>query len=265
MVATVGTLCYTLSVMNSSKIDQLTRRAEERMTLSRDQLHDLSHVRRVVQSVETFAVALGCDERQREALRLAAWWHDVSRTLSRRPSIIFMPFFDDILSALFLWRESIRCGVFGSVVGTATRMIFGKSIGTGKILTKILMRKKNRILTDILQDADMLDVLNIERTKNMYALVEASRMYHFSYKLMIWWFLSLQKLQLKTTIAKKQLAIVLHEFLAWIQERDMLLWHIDHFGRTWVEKNIARAKIFLHQLQSFLEPSPPLMQSHTLS
>ncbi len=258
-------LCYTLSVMNSPKTAELIRRAEARMALSRDRLHDLSHVRRVAQSVETFATALGCDERQREALQLAAWWHDVSRTLSRRPSLILMPFFDDILSALFLWRESIRCGVFGSVVGMATRMIFCKSIGTGKILTKILMRKKNRILTDILQDADMLDVLNIERTKNMYALVEMSRLYHLSYKLMIWWFLSLQKLQLKTTIAKKQLAIVLGEFLTWIEQRDVLLWHIHHFGRTWVEKNMTRAQIFLRDLQIFLEPSSLLTQSHILS
>lgn len=260
-----ATPCYTLSAMNGSKIAQLIERAEQRMTRSRDQLHELSHVRRVVRSVETFAITLGCDDRQREALRLAAWWHDVSRTLSRRPSIILMPFIDDILSALFLWRESVRCGVFGSVVGMATRMIFCKSIGTGKILTKILMRKKNRILIDILQDADMLDVLNIERTKNMYALVETSRMYHYSYKLMIWWFLSLQKLQLKTTIAKKQLAAVLREFLIWIQQRDILSWHVEHFGKTWVEKNITRAKIFLSQLQSLLESSSRLTQSHILS
>lgn len=222
--------------------------ARYKMSLSRDPIHDVSHVKRVVRLVRVLAAECDLSKSQTDALVLAAWWHDVSRTLTKRPSIVIMPFFDDIISALMLWRETVRQGVFGDVVGTATRMIACKSLGTGKILTKLLLNKKNRIMVDILFDADMLDAINIARTKSIHLLAENSRSYQFGYKLSIWWFLSRERLYVKTDEAQKYLLLVLDEFLAWMKEQDIYDWHVKYFGKKWVLKQFEKSELFMEDL-----------------
>lgn len=209
------------------------------MHYSTDPAHDIDHVRRVVRHVKILARQKGLSAKDREALVLAAWWHDVSRTTTKRPSFIVMPLIDDMLSALLLWRETIRCGFFGSTVGISTRIILCKSFGTGRLFTQLLLRKKDRIMLDILKDADMLDLLNTNRMERLMSITEGSRVYQFGYKTMIWWFLQGEQLYMKTYEARQYVEKLIREFLAWIRTPDVFAWHIEQFGRDWIEKNLV--------------------------
>ena len=73
-----------------SKIAQLISIAEKKMEFSKDPLHDLEHVKRVVNMVQTLGKELDVSEKHIQALTLAAWWHDVGRTVTTRPSMLFM-------------------------------------------------------------------------------------------------------------------------------------------------------------------------------
>ncbi|PIT86978.1 MAG: hypothetical protein COU33_00170 [Candidatus Magasanikbacteria bacterium CG10_big_fil_rev_8_21_14_0_10_43_6] len=238
--------------MDSQKIDMLVHTAQRIMTDSKDPIHDIAHVRRVVGYAQELGEAMQLGEDQQRALILAAWWHDAGRTITKRPSMIVMPFFDDIISALMLWRETIRCRLFGKVVGMATRMIFCKSLGTGKILSKVLMRKQNRIMIDLLKDADTLDMLSIERSRQLYLLVDSSWIYSYGYKMVIWWTLSSNHLTVKTHAAKKRLLQLLELFVAWIKKQQVFNWHVTTFGRSWTTEQINKGERLLQSLtQSF--------------
>jgi hypothetical protein len=139
--------------------------------------------------------------------------------------------------------------MFGPVIGMATRMILCKSMGTGKIFSRIFMRKKNRIMIDALKDADMLDTLSIERTQQIYQLVDSSRVYFLGYKISIWWFLSSQKLTLKTKEAKKYLIQLLKAFVEWIQKPHVFEWHVARFGKQWTYLQIKKGEQFLLAVQ----------------
>ena len=236
----------------NNKNQHLIAIAKRYMSQSSDPIHDIEHVRRVVTSTSTIAKQLHLNSEQTEALVLAAWWHDVARSVTKKPSIIVMPFIDDLISAILLWKETIRCGLFGSVAGMATRIIFCKSFGTGKILTKILMRKKNRIMVDILHDADLLDVIHIERTKRLFSLAESSVVYSFGYKLAIWWFLSITKMKMKTSAAQKELLEMLKEFKSWMESYSIREWHIHKYGKAWFETKMRHTELFIYRLESQL-------------
>lgn len=232
----------------TKKLDKLRRIAKNRMYHSRDPIHDIHHVGRVVQHVKMLSGECGLSVEQTQALILAAWWHDVSRTLNKRPSFVIMPFFDDIISALLLWRETLRCGLFGSIAGMSTRVILCKSMGTGRLFAQLCIRKRNRIMIDILHDADMLDVLNIERNKQVHVLADSSRLYVFGYRMCIWWFLSHESLSVKTREATKYLLIMLEEFIVWIEQADIQAWHVQHFGIQWVKTQTKHASHMMEQL-----------------
>jgi hypothetical protein len=234
--------------MHSEKIAHLTRQAQARMKDSRDPIHDLDHVTRVVAHVHTLSRELKLNSEQVQALELAAWWHDVSRTITRGTSIVIMPFIDDILSALMLWFATIRLGLFGSVAGMATRMIVCKSIGTGRIFTRLLMRKKNRGMIDILHDADMLDVLSIERQKHVHRLADSSWVYRQGYRLSIWWFLQAQSLRVKTNAAKKYLVQMVRSFIVWVKRKEVYFWHVERYGIAWVKKYVRIGEKLLQDL-----------------
>jgi hypothetical protein len=233
-----------------TKTQQLIEKARTIMLGSQDPIHDIDHVERVVAYTRNLATNMNLNQAQTEALILAAWWHDTGRTITSRPSMIWMPFVDDIISALMLWRETIRCRMFGKVVGMATRMIFCKSLGTGKILSRILMRKKNRFMIDILQDADTLDMLSIERTERIYLLATNSTLYTYGYKLIIWWLLSKQQLKVKTQAAKEMLQDLLERFLTWIKKQHIFNWHVETFGRTWTYTQMHKAEQLLASISS---------------
>lgn len=232
------------------KIQLLVEQAKAIMQKTHDPIHDVEHAKRVAEHAEMLGSQMPLSDSQRDALVLAAWWHDASRVITRRPSFIIMPFFDDLLSAFMLWFATIRYGLFGSVAGMATRLIFCKSMGTGKILTRVLLRKQNRILLDILKDADALDALRVDRIRKMLPYIQSSRAYHLGYKIMTWWMLSSKHLKLKTAVARTYLEKIVKEFLAWLHEQPVYQWFAEEFGHAWLEKNIARAQLFLHQLHA---------------
>ena len=219
------------------------------MSRSRDPAHDQSHAERVA----TFAAQLAADtkltETQTQALILAAWWHDVSRTLTKKPSIIVMPFIDDLLSAFQLWSATLRIGLFGSATGMATRIIFCKSFGTGAFLTRILLRRRNRILVDIIKDADALDVLNCERITTFMPLVERSRCYRFGYRAMIRRFLSTKELQMKTQAARAYVIRLLRAFILWAKQTAVAAWHVAQFGKRWYAATLRRGERLLQKIE----------------
>lgn len=241
--------------MQNPKFKKLIKQAKERMRHSNDPIHDLAHVRRVVAHVKTLSRKAGMTEKQTQALELAAWWHDVSRTLTRHPSIVFMPIIDDILSALMLWHATIRCGMFGPVVGMATRMIACKNMGTHHLFVRLFIRKRNRIMVDLLEDADVLDVIDISRTKKLLALAESGKSYLLGYQIAAWWYFKKKNLQVKTAEAKEHLIELLEHFIEWIRQEDVRLWHELHFGKAWVKKFHER----IVQTLKDLSPQAPLL------
>lgn len=227
------------------KIEKLVKKAQEIMQKTHDPVHDLSHAERTARVAAELGRKSGLGEKQLEALTIAAWWHDASRTMTNGPSLIIMPLLDDTFSAFMLWFYTIRFGLFGSVAGMATRLIFCKSLGTGKILTRLLLRKKNRIMLDILKDADALDVLHIDRIKKIFPFVQSSAIYQRGYKVMCWWMMKSGHLRMKTRAGLEYLVKLLREFLAWIKQKVTLEWHRENFGEKWVRKSILRVEKFL--------------------
>lgn len=231
----------------NKKITQLTITAKQKMANSQDPIHDLNHVVRVVKYTKHICKEYKLKEKQKQALVLAAWWHDIGRTITKNPSLIWMPFFDDIISALILIKTSLFVHSFW-MVSLSTRLILCKSLGTGAFFTKILLRKKDRILLDILKDADKLDILNPERSEKIHLLVEQSTLYYLGYKTMVWWFLNTRQLKLKTQAAKEYLKTLFYNFLSWFRQTEIYNWHINQFGIVWVQKNIIRTEKFLFRL-----------------
>lgn len=231
-------LCYTILYMET-KLDKLIFKAKHIMKNSRDPIHDLGHVSRVVSYVKAFTRDTNLSVEQRQALVLAAWWHDAARSLTKNTSFVWMAIIDDTLSALMLWQETIKCGLFGAPVGMATRMIICKSFGIGRFLTKILFRKKNRILVNILEDADTIDMLYKERLRCMMSFVENSKLYYYGYKVIMWWCVKTAEMYVKTEQAKQFLKEMLSSFIKWLKEKTIYDWHVRQFGVEWVRKMLS--------------------------
>jgi len=228
--------------------NQLITQAQKLMSHSGDPVHDISHVKRVVKYTEMIQGDFVLSTKQKKATILAAWWHDTGRTITKKPSIVIMPFVDDLISAFMLAKFAILNRLFDDSVGLAIRIILCKSAGTGTLFTKILLNKKNLFLLNMVDDADKLDLLNPERTLMIHLMVENSSLYHYGYKLAIWWFLHTQELKLKTRAAKEYLKHLLQKFLSWLKQAEIFAWHIKEFGITWVNKNIERFERLLFKL-----------------
>lgn len=224
------------------KIEKLLKLAKKMMEGSQDPIHDIGHVKRVVAHCENISKSYLLSEKQKQSLILAAWWHDVSRVNAKHTSFFIMPFIDDTLSAFVLWFWTIRYGLFGSIAGMSTRIIFCKSHGTGTILSRILLRKKNRVLIDILKDADMLDIFSVERTEAMRILVDSSKFYKLAYKILMRWFFVSRKIQVKTTSAKKIFLKLLEQFLEWATKKEIYMWHLTFSSKKWMDSHIEKVK-----------------------
>lgn len=243
--------------MDISLFRQLTAEAEKIMKRSNDPVHDLSHVRRVVAHTERLCDDMNIHEDQRNALILASWWHDASRTLTKNPSVIWMPLIDDMLSALMLWRATVRARFFGKVPGLACRLILCKSFGTGALFSKFLVSKANRVLIDIIDDADNLDVLNQERVGHLMMMVENSWMYKNSYKIVFTWLLRTSQIHMKTNAAKEYFIDILKRFITFLKDARTYAWHVAQFGKTWTNKCIKKAELALEEF--ILARSPTLV------
>ena len=233
-----------------TKIHLLIAEAQSRMRRSTDPAHDLAHAEQVARFATQLADDTGIPPDQKTALILAAWWHDVSRTLTKNPSLIWMPFFDDLLSALLLWFAAIRHGLFGSVAGLSIRLTVCKSLGTGAVLTELLVRRRHRMLIDLLKDADALDVLRLERLQKLMPLVESYRRYYWAYKTLVRWFVSTNYLHMKTQAARVYAIKLMRAFLAWIKDSAAYIWHVAQFGRAWCERMYQRALRLLSTIEN---------------
>ncbi len=229
-------------------MNKLIAEAKRIMTDSPDPYHDHDHVARVSAYTHDFSTHLGITDHRRTALALAGWWHDAGRTITRNPSMLWMPFFDDIISSIMLWRTMRRFHASNIITKLAARIIICKSLGTGAVLTRLLMAKKDRILVDILKDADALDVLNQQRMVKLLPLVASSRLYHFGYKTVIRWFVTSEQLYMNTDPARAEAEEMLRMFLTWIQETTIFMWHVDQFGEDWVENMLAKAEVMLRRI-----------------
>ena len=228
--------------MNQPLFHKLTTEAASIMANSNDPVHDLSHVRRVVSYTKRLCADMNISGEQTEALILASWWHDASRTLTKKPSVIWMPMVDDMLSALMLWIATIRAGFFGNVPGLACRIILCKSFGTGALFSRILIRKKNRILIDIVDDADNLDILHQARIHSMMNMVEDSWVYKHGYKFIVSWLLRTSQIHMKTKAAKTYFVDIFKRFILFLKESHTYAWHVAQFGKVWTDKSIAKAE-----------------------
>ena len=239
--------------MNSpadKRILQLIDIAKTRMAHSYDPAHEISHVTRVVAHIETLCRLKKVPAYQREALLLAAWWHDVSRTITRNPSLLWMPLCDDLLSALLLWRETIRYNLFGSVAGLATRIIFCKSMGIGRILQYVCILPKHRILVDMLRDADTIDLLHTPRMNMLMSIADTKIRYRYGYRIMIYWFLINKQFFMKTQEARHIILEHIQLFITWFDDATTREWHKKYFGNMWVDKRIQAGKKLYKKIQS---------------
>lgn len=227
-----------------SRIKQLIRVAEERMKGSNDSTHDECHVARVVAYAKQISATHVLTSKQRQALILAAWWHDTGRTVLKRPSV-WMRCVDDALSAFLLWKEAIKVKEFSSIISIAIRVILCKNIGVGKIFTRVILPRHHRSVLHILQDADTLDVVSVERMQNLCLLVKTSSLSGRQYKFAIWWFVNTREFQFRTQKARENFVGLMQDFLCWLQEQSIFEWHKETFGQLWIQKQITSAEIIL--------------------
>ncbi|MFA5813295.1 MAG: HD domain-containing protein [Patescibacteria group bacterium] len=233
----------------NEKIQKLINLAKQKMAGSMDHCHDLSHVNRVVNFSEQISREFNLSEKQKQALLIAAWWHDVGRTIKKNPSYIWMSFLDDMISAFLLWKTSLGAFSSGGVTGLSSRIILCKSLGTGAFFTKFLLWRDNRILVNILTDADRLDQFNLERHKEFFYLVENSRRYRLSYRIMNRWFFYFRQIKLKTAAAKEMIKQIMRTFLNWIKSVAVFNWHVRQFGYIWTQKNLRRVEKAIFRIQ----------------
>jgi hypothetical protein len=232
------------------KVAELIRRAQDIMSRSHDPIHDLDHSRRVAGYASTLAKEMHLSTDQHDALVIAAWWHDASRTLTKKPSMVWMACIDDMLSSLMLTYEILRLGMLRGPAGMAARLILCKSLGTGALLTKIFIRRRNRILVDVIKDADMLDILTTERLVKIIPLVESSRLYHLSYRTMLRWLMSRTSyLKMKTAAARKYAIRLLRALIDWVQQEAIFAWHVAEFGLGWSRRLIRRGERLLRKME----------------
>ncbi len=232
------------------RVALLIEEAKVRLHNSTDLLHDDGHAARVAGYARGIAIQMGLDDALHiEALEISAWWHDVSRTITKKPSFVLMPFIDDTLSAIMLTITIFKRRACTRSSFLAVRLIISKSAATGHIFSRVFLTKKMRSLLDILRDADTVDTLASERTDVIHSMIGSSRLYERGYKTMIWWFSSTAFFEVKTHAAKEYLMQVLEEFLEWIHLEHIRHWHVDRYGKEWLDDTLKKLSIIMNNLQ----------------
>ncbi|EKE07359.1 MAG: hypothetical protein ACD_18C00112G0002 [uncultured bacterium] len=224
--------------MFTNSIKPLIAEAQKQMSHSFDPLHDLRHVERVVENTKKISQNIKLSQKERDALELAAWWHDASRALSNRPSMIWMAFFDDNLSAFALLFYAIRYRVVSSVMIKTFFILMCSGMMTGKFMTKIFADKRTKILLNLLKDADMMDVLNIQRFYEAGHLAQMSKANLRKFRTLIWFNLHTNILEMKTIEARVYIEETIKNFIAWLSQTEIYLWHVENFGKEWLEKTM---------------------------
>lgn len=231
----------------SAKVQTLIDIAAKRMRGSEDPIHGYHHAAGVAATAEACAQAAHLTQAETEALVLAAWWHDVGRTVLRRSSFVFMIFFDDLLSALMLWRETVRLRLFGSVAGMSTRLIFCHSFGTGRLFSWLL-RPRTRFLLTLLTDADKIDILSTARLAKIHQVIAPSRLHRASYRFLAAYILITRHAMVKSEVALPLFLHSLREAVAWMHTTAVVQWHEQTFNAQWTKKLYARLNAVAHEL-----------------
>ncbi len=224
----------------STRHTHLIEGAKRLMRRSRDPMHDLAHAGRVMVHAKNIAERMSVQGGDMEAIMLAAWWHDVARTITKKPSLVWMSFIDDMVSACMFWFTA-RKDQKDPSVRLAIKLMLAKSLGTGSLFAYLLPPEK-RYLIDIVKDADTLDVLNSARVENAMTLATNSRMYRFAYKRSIHWFIVNAKISMKTTEAREYFEELLRTLVAWMKKQTIFIWHVEQYGRAWVERIIDQCE-----------------------
>ncbi|MCB9798442.1 HD domain-containing protein [Candidatus Nomurabacteria bacterium] len=226
--------------MKKNEVKKLILIAKKRMSRSKDPIHDLAHVKRVVKYAKKFSKNAKLSEDEAMALELACFWHDVGRTVIKRPSIVIMSFIDDTISACMLLKEAILTRSWSASVRKAILLVLCNNAGFGPLFTKLLLSKQDRHLLNLLNDADNFDLFNYHRMNRIVKLADKSFIFHYGYKLTAWWFFKLEKIRFKTQEAKKYFREVLKQLSQWMMQDHIKKWHIETFGWDWCEKTLLR-------------------------
>lgn len=230
---------------DSPTIKQLIRLAKRRMRQSSDPIHDIGHARRVARYAAFIGQSCALSSEEQTILEIAAWWHDVGRTVTKKPSFVWMIFLDDIISAFWLAWSAKRIHGFDQTCRRAVYILLGHSFGTGKLLTRLLLDRRDRQLLTIIEDADKLDVLCVERLESIRALMDDSHGYSFGYRILSWYSFTSRHLQMQTDQGRKFFYEVLQEFSAWINQPNIANWHTEQFGEVWAEKTLTKINQFI--------------------
>lgn len=232
----------------TKNIKQLVEEAQKQMTHSFDPLHDLRHVKRVVENTKKISQNIKLSQKERDALELSAWWHDTSRAISNRPSMLWMALFDDNFSAFALLFYAIRYRVINSVVMKSFVILMCSGIVTGKFFTKIFANKRTRLVLDLLKDADMMDVLNIQRFYEASHLAKLSKNNLRKFRTLIWINLHTDILEMKTSEARVCIEETIKNFIDWLSQAEIYLWHVENFGQEWLEKTMTQLEYRLNNV-----------------
>lgn len=233
-------LCYTQQRMDRQKVAKLIKIAKKRMSRSKDPVHDLAHARRVVKYARKFTQHANLSQEDKMAVELACWWHDVGRTVIKRPSIVIMSFIDDTISAYMLLKEAILMKGFCKPVRKAIMLVLCNNTGTGPIITKLFLNQHDRKLLNFVNDADNFDLFNYHRMNRIMKMAKHSFIFHHGYKLTAWWFFELEKIKFRTQEARQYFQEVLRQLADWMMQDHIKKWHIDTFGWEWCEKTLLR-------------------------
>ena len=233
------------------QINTLIEEAKHRMSTSCDDLHDLGHASRVATYSAQIGRELGVGEEEMHIIALASWWHDTARSLTRKPSVIWMRCIDDFISGFLLSRAAKKFGLKeNEIVSQAIRIIVSKNIGTTRLFTKLILSPKYRTLLAIVQDADALDALHPTRLNGFKHLAEHSFVYRHMYKWVVWWFLHSHELEFQTDWARRYFGEeVLKNFLAWFRTSEIFEWHTAMFSQKWMQKRMYEGEIFMQTFQ----------------
>lgn len=211
--------------------------AQNYMRYCCDPIHDLGHATRVVENVQKIGRDMKCSSRELDILEIAAWWHDVGRSIIKKPSV-WMIFFDDIISACSLLCYALKFRTINPRIFTAIKLIFCHSFGIGKFFSKILLRKRNRILLDILTDADNIDLFVIERFELIRNFSLLSTKNEYIFRFMVWMSLNTRVISTKTAEARKYLKQIITNLLTWTKNQEIYSWLISRFGDKWTQKTV---------------------------
>ncbi len=221
--------------------------AAHKMKHCHDPIHDYNHVKRVVNYSETIAKSQKLTTSGKQTLLLAAWWHDVGRTVTSKSSLFFMSMFDDIISAIMLFYFAFRNKQLNKVTINAVIILLSKSLLLKWFSHFLLSKQEKKIILQILEDADSLDMLNISRTEQIRKIVNKSPTYASGYKHAINWLLTINKIKMQTIEAKNILIELLQNFIDWILQPEIFEWHEKLFEKKWLNKKIISAKKILNK------------------